>query len=104
MYKQAVTCMHALGNLSSVAMSYMEGKFNDVMRSDSTVSVYLVKSRRMQSSTYKFGYHEHPAEAGRFICIKIIDCKVEKFSLNKHPLMASSFFYTPLLVIRGTQM
>ena len=41
MYKQAVTCMRALGNLSAVAMSYMEGKFNDIMRSDSTVRALI---------------------------------------------------------------
>ena len=53
MYKQAVTCMRVLDNLSSVAMSYMEGKFNDVMRSDSTVSC-SVKYRYMQSSLEMF--------------------------------------------------
>ena len=30
---------------------------------------------------------------GRFLCIKIMDCSVEKFGYNKHQLITTSFFW-----------
>ena len=51
----------------------------------------------------EFGYNEHPAIMDRFLCIKIIDCSVEKFSYNEHPLITSSFFCIFSLVVSQTQ-
>ena len=31
----------------------------------------------------EFGYSEHPAILGRFLCIKIIDCDVKKSGYNE---------------------
>ena len=106
MYKQAVTCMRALGNLSAVAMSYMEGKFNDIMRSDSTVRALIWITMHTEFActlvpltAYKeFGYDERPATKSRFLYIKTTDCNVQIFRYNKQTLVMRSFFYILLLV------
>ena len=37
-------------------------------------------------------YNKHLAIASRFICIKLIDCSVKKFSCSQHPLTMSHLF------------
>ena len=46
----------------------------------------------VSQSTLDPAYNEHLVITSKFLCIKIIDCNVKKFSYNKHPLLTSSFF------------
>ena len=34
----------------------------------------------------EFVYNQHPVTRSRFLCIKIIECDVENFDYNEHPL------------------
>ena len=47
-------------------------------------------SRRLQLGA---AYNEFPVTMSRSLCIKIIDCNVEKFSYNEHLVRTNSFFY-----------
>ena len=51
----------------------------------------------------EFCCKEHLAILSRILCIKKIDCNVNKFSYNVNPLITSSFFCIFLLVISRTE-
>ena len=55
------------------------------------------------SAYNEFGCNEHPTTTRIFLCIKIIDCNVKKFSYNENPLIRSSYFCVFLLIVSGTQ-
>ena len=38
-------------------------------------------------------YNEYPALSSRYLCIKIIDCNVKKFSRNEHPLVTKALLH-----------
>ena len=48
-------------------------------------------------------FNEHPAATSGFLCIKIIDCYVQKFGYYEHQLTTKSFFHIYLLVVSGTK-
>ena len=61
--------------------------FQDIGRKFTTltVEVYRLRIYCFLNTTVgpaydQFGYKEHPATISRFLCIKIINCNVEKFS------------------------
>ena len=54
---------------------------------------YLCLAIYILGPTYnEFGYNEHSATRSRFLCIKVIDCNVKKFSYNDHPLIYNEQF------------